>query len=100
MGKYANIVNFEEFEQVRHKLGRIVCTSGGFDPLHSGHTTCMIESKQYGDTLVVIVNGDAFLRAKKDRAFMDLPTRCFSVETHSSSRLFQRRRQNRSHEYS
>lgn len=73
--KYAQVVGFEELDSVRESLGRIVCTSGGFDPLHPGHASCIIESKQYGDTLVVIVNGDAFLTAKKGKPFMDLATR-------------------------
>ncbi len=73
--KYAKVVNFEELDSVRESLGRIVCTSGGFDPLHPGHASCIIESKQYGDTLVVVVNGDAFLTAKKGKPFMDLATR-------------------------
>lgn len=34
MNDYARIVTFEEFDQLRDSLGRIVCTSGGFDPLH------------------------------------------------------------------
>lgn len=76
MGNYAEIVSFEAFDQIRDGLGRIVCTSGGFDPLHPGHATCIIESKQYGDTLVVVVNGDSFLERKKGKAFMDLETRC------------------------
>jgi len=73
--KYAEVVTFEELAAVRGTLGRIVCTSGGFDPLHPGHASCLVESKRYGDTLVVIVNGDAFLTAKKGRPFMDLSTR-------------------------
>jgi cytidyltransferase-like protein len=76
MDKYAQIVTFEEFNQIRSQLGRIVCTSGGFDPLHPGHASCILESKQYGDTLVVVVNGDSFLQRKKGKAFMDLQTRC------------------------
>ncbi|CAA9588760.1 MAG: hypothetical protein AVDCRST_MAG86-4427 [uncultured Truepera sp.] len=73
--KYAQVVSFKELDSIRESLGRIVCTSGGFDPLHPGHASCIIESKQYGDTLVVIVNGDAFLTAKKGKPFMDLATR-------------------------
>jgi cytidyltransferase-like protein len=76
MDKYAKIVSFEEFNQIRDQLGKIVCTSGGFDPLHPGHASCIIESKQFGDTLVVVVNGDKFLQRKKGRPFMDLATRC------------------------
>jgi cytidyltransferase-like protein len=76
MDKYARIVTFDEFNQVRDRLGKIVCTSGGFDPLHPGHASCIVESKQYGDTLVVVVNGDNFLKRKKGKPFMDLQTRC------------------------
>jgi cytidyltransferase-like protein len=76
MDNLARIVSFEEFNQIHDQLGRIVCTSGGFDPLHPGHASCLVESKQYGDTLVVVVNGDGFLKRKKGKPFMDLKTRC------------------------
>jgi D-beta-D-heptose 7-phosphate kinase/D-beta-D-heptose 1-phosphate adenosyltransferase len=79
MDTYAQIMSFEEVDRNRPHLGRIVATSGGFDPIHPGHASCIIESKQYGDTLVVIVNGDDFLVRKKGRAFMDLKTRCHLV---------------------
>ncbi len=72
----AKIVSFEEFENLRSTLGKIVCTSGGFDPIHPGHMSCIQESKKYGQTLVVIVNGDNFLIKKKGKSFMDLKTRC------------------------
>src|SRR5687768_7983963 len=60
---YARILSLDEFERLRARddLGTIVCTSGGFDPIHPGHVTCIVESKQFGDTLVVVVNGDGFL---------------------------------------
>ena len=64
---------------MRPTLGKVVATSGGFDPVHPGHISCIMESKQYGDTLAVIVNGDAFLRAKKGKPFQDLRTRCSVV---------------------
>jgi cytidyltransferase-like protein len=73
---YADIICFEDFEKLRSGLGKVVCTSGGFDPLHPGHASAIIESKQFGDTLVVIVNGDNFLTKKKGKPFMDLDTRC------------------------
>ena len=83
--RYAPIVTLEEFARARADVpGPIVCTSGGFDPIHPGHCTCILESKarvleEHGvscPSLVVIVNGDAFLRAKKGKAFQDLETRC------------------------
>lgn len=75
----AKIVSFKEFDKLRPKLGKIVVTSGGFDPIHPGHISCIIESKEYGDTLVVIVNGDAFLTAKKGKPFQNLETRSLIV---------------------
>jgi cytidyltransferase-like protein len=74
----APIVSFEEFEADR-PAGRIVATSGGFDPIHPGHISAIQESARFGDVVVVIVNGDAFLTAKKGKAFQDLETRCLIV---------------------
>jgi cytidyltransferase-like protein len=75
----APIISFDELEILRPKLGRIVATSGGYDPIHPGHISCIIESKKYGHTLVVIVNGDAFLTAKKGKPFQNLETRSLIV---------------------
>lgn len=75
----AQVLSFAEFAKIRSGLGKIVATSGGFDPIHPGHISCIIESKQYGDTLVVIVNGDSFLTAKKGRPFQNLETRSLIV---------------------
>jgi len=77
----AKIVSFEEFDKIREKLESIVCTSGGFDPIHSGHISCFQESKKYAKTLVVIVNGDNFLTDKKGKAFMSLSERCLIVSS-------------------
>jgi cytidyltransferase-like protein len=75
----AKIISLEEFEKIRPKLGRVVATSGGFDPIHPGHISCIIESKKLGDTLVVIVNGDQFLTTKKGKPFQNLETRSLIV---------------------
>ncbi|MEK7655270.1 MAG: adenylyltransferase/cytidyltransferase family protein [Patescibacteria group bacterium] len=72
----ALIVDFDYFDIHRDELGKIVCTSGGYDPVHPGHLSVISESKKFGDTVVVIVNGDAFLSAKKGRPFQDVQTRC------------------------
>ena len=72
-------MGLDEFGALRSGLGRVVMTSGGFDPIHPGHISCILESAQYGDVLVVVVNGDGFLRAKKGKAFQDLRTRCLIV---------------------
>jgi cytidyltransferase-like protein len=75
----AKIVSLDEFAKLRPKLGKIVATSGGYDPIHPGHISLIIESKKYGDTLVVIVNGDNFLTTKKGRPFQNLETRSLIV---------------------
>ena len=71
-------MTFDEFQEVR-PARRIVVTSGGYDPVHPGHISSIQESHRYGDLVVVVVNGDAFLTAKKGRPFQDLETRCLVV---------------------
>jgi D-beta-D-heptose 7-phosphate kinase/D-beta-D-heptose 1-phosphate adenosyltransferase len=77
----AEVVTLEEFGRIREErqLGKIVATSGGFDPPHDGHGKNLLAAKGLGDTLVVIVNGDSYLRHKKIVPFMDLETRCASL---------------------
>jgi hypothetical protein len=48
----------------------VVAVSGGFDPLHRGHVRMFREAKKLGDELVVILNNDNWLEAKKGYAFM------------------------------
>ena len=79
MEELAKILSFDEFDKIKDTLGSIVCTSGGFDPIHSGHISCFQESKNYANTLVVIVNGDSFLKEKKGKSFMSLEQRCMIV---------------------
>lgn len=71
----APIIQLSEFEYLREKLGKIVCTSLPADPIHPGHLSCLRESTIYGDSLVVIVNGDWFLAQKKGSPFMPLEMR-------------------------
>jgi len=79
LGNYSKVISLEEFNKIRGSLGKIVCASGGFDPLHKGHTSYIIESKKYGDTLVVIVNGDNFLKSKRGKSFMNLSDRATMI---------------------
>jgi D-beta-D-heptose 7-phosphate kinase/D-beta-D-heptose 1-phosphate adenosyltransferase len=48
----------------------VVAVSGGFDPLHIGHVRMFQEAKKLGDELVVILNNDNWLHAKKINIFM------------------------------
>jgi D-beta-D-heptose 7-phosphate kinase/D-beta-D-heptose 1-phosphate adenosyltransferase len=74
---FAPIMTLEQFANIRDTLeGTVIMTSGGYDPLHPGHISCIVDSKRYGDVLVVVVNGDWFLDRKKGRHFMNLKTRC------------------------
>jgi len=68
----------------------ISLTSGGFDPIHPGHISCIQESKEkveqfrsmdsphlFQETfLVVVVNDASFLKRKKGVEFMPLKARC------------------------
>lgn len=49
---------------------KIVMVSGGFDPVHIGHVRMFKEAKKLGDELVVLLNNDNWLRAKKGFVFM------------------------------
>ena len=51
-------------------MKRIVLITGGFDPLHSGHIAYIRAARELGDSLVVGVNSDEWLRRKKGQEFM------------------------------
>lgn len=53
---------------------KIVCISGGFDPIHEGHINLIEEASQYGN-LVVILNSDDWLVRKKGRYVMSWKSR-------------------------
>ena len=48
----------------------VVAVSGGFDPIHVGHVRLFQEAKKLGDRLIVILNNDNWLLAKKGYVFM------------------------------
>lgn len=49
---------------------KIIAVSGGFDPIHIGHVRMIREARALGDELVVILNNDNWLMAKKGFVFM------------------------------
>ncbi|TSC69096.1 MAG: cytidyltransferase-related enzyme [Parcubacteria group bacterium Gr01-1014_56] len=49
---------------------KTVAVSGGFDPLHVGHVRMFKKARELGDELIVILNNDNWLYAKKGFAFM------------------------------
>ena len=48
----------------------VVAVSGGMDPLHIGHVRLFQAARKLGDKLIVILNNDNWLRAKKGYVFM------------------------------
>jgi len=76
-GIFSSDVNYDErlttsLEQlgglVAHLKGiglKIVLTSGSFDLVHLGHVKYLAKAKQLGDVLIVGVDGDAKIRARK-----------------------------------
>ena len=85
-----NITRFLEWrddcESILDYKREIILTSGGFDPLHVGHLRCIQGTVQIAKNprkfpkakrplVVVLVNCDNFLKAKKGYAFMTLKDR-------------------------
>jgi D-beta-D-heptose 7-phosphate kinase/D-beta-D-heptose 1-phosphate adenosyltransferase len=76
-GIFSSDVNYEERrtgsleqlgELVAHLKGiglKIVLTSGSFDLVHLGHVKYLAKAKQLGDVLIVGVDGDTKIRARK-----------------------------------
>ena len=51
------------------KMDSIVIISGGFDPVHSGHIRLIEGASKHGN-IVVLLNSDKWLRAKKGKEFL------------------------------
>jgi D-beta-D-heptose 7-phosphate kinase/D-beta-D-heptose 1-phosphate adenosyltransferase len=58
---------------------KIICVSGGFDPVHIGHLRMIQEASKYGH-VVAIVNSDDWLMRKKGYIFMPFDERCEILE--------------------
>lgn len=63
---------------------KVVAVSGGFDPIHAGHVRMLNAAKALGDRLVVILNNDNWLKAKKGFVFMPQAERTEIVEALAS----------------
>jgi len=48
---------------------KIVCVSGGFDPIHIGHVRMILDAAKFG-RVIVIANSDEWLMRKKGYVFM------------------------------
>lgn len=51
-------------------MSKIIAVSGGFDPIHIGHVRMIQSARALGDELVIILNNDNWLMAKKGFVFM------------------------------
>src|SRR5260221_8477754 len=72
------VANFFSVHKAQHVRAPLIATSGGYDPLHLGHTRCIQGSallKGENGLLVVIVNDDGFLLRKKGYVFMPIEER-------------------------
>ncbi len=61
-------------------MKKIIVVSGGFDPIHSGHISYLIEAKKIGDRLIVALNSDEWLSTKKGKNFMPFSERKIIIE--------------------
>ena len=59
---------------------KVSVASGGFDPLHSGHIQYLKASAKIGDHLVVALNSDDWLIAKKGKNFLPFTERKLILE--------------------
>ena len=60
---------------------KISIVSGGFDPLHVGHIELFNRARKKGDSLIVILNSDSFLKEKKGKVFMPFEERKIILES-------------------
>ena len=64
----AKIIRFDELAKWRDQFRgkkRLVVTNGCFDLLHLGHVTYLEQARNFGDLLLVGVNGDSAVRGLK-----------------------------------
>ena len=57
-------------KKVKDMTKTVVAVSGGFDPVHVGHLRMFKKAAELGDELVVIINNDNWINAKKGYNFM------------------------------
>ena len=59
---------------------KIILTTGGFDPIHSGHIKYLQAAKDLGKYLVVGINSDKWLTKKKGKYFLPLIERTIIIK--------------------
>jgi len=73
------MVNLNMEKNKKKKI--VVAVSGGFDPIHIGHTRLFERAKSLGDELVVILNNDNWLKQKKGFVFISQNERKEIIES-------------------
>ena len=74
-----NIRNLADHIAYQRDYATFACVSGGYAPLHRGHLDNMKGARDLAEYLVVIVNGDGFLKRKKGFVFMSLEERMYLI---------------------
>lgn len=60
---------------------KIAVVSGGFDPIHSGHISYLSDAKTHGESLIVALNSDDWLKNKKGKYFLPFEERKIILES-------------------
>ena len=61
-------------------MNKIICISGGFDPIHVGHVRLIKDAAKHGDVFVIL-NSDEWLMKKKGYMFMTFDERKEIIES-------------------
>ena len=61
-------------------MNKLILVSGGFDPIHSGHIALIKDAAKHGD-VIVLLNSDEWLRAKKGKEFLSFKERKSIMES-------------------
>ncbi len=61
------ILQYEDAKKVLPTIKNSVFVSGCFDILHIGHIRFLQEASKYGDSLVILLEGDEFVQQTKKR---------------------------------
>lgn len=61
------VITKDNLNEIRHRHAdkKIVLTSGTFDLFHAGHLSYLEQVKKHGDIVVVLLSGDARVKARK-----------------------------------
>lgn len=61
------ILSYQDAKNILPTIENSVFVSGCFDILHIGHIRFLQEASKYGDNLIILLEGDEFIRRAKNR---------------------------------